>query len=211
MDYIELKSSEVIKYFKNKKIVGKGYYGILYEYDINTLIKLYYKEYYQSYISKKVISFNKDILYNIKKMYLNCDFNRDNRIIELSGRLSNTSSNNLIKAIVTNKKYRIGILEEYYKEYENLDSIIYDLPLEKRKYVIDKIKDIISELFFYGIYPLDIKEDNFLINDNLDVKIIDLDGEDVSLGDKNYILAHPYIEKMQQNKIIEMEYRLLRH
>ena len=59
-----------------------------------------------------------------------------------------------------------------------------------------------------GVYPQDINERNVLINKDLNVKIIDLDGFDVIVEDKDYIITHPNIEKICNNRIYSMEYRL---
>ena len=210
MNYIELKPKQVINYFKNKPKIGMGLFGVLYEYDSDRLIKLYYREYLKAYKSKKTRDFNEEIKINIELMNLNFDLNRDQRLLGLERRLENTTSKGFINAIVTNRGYRIGILEEYYKGYDVLRYKIYDFSLSERKYILEKTREKILELFNFGIYPLDIKEDNVLLNDNMDIKIIDLDGDDVALVDDSNVYKRNCAEKESETRLIEMEYRLLR-
>lgn len=210
MNYIELKPKEVIDYFKNKPQIGMGLYGVLYEYDRDRLIKLYYRKYLKAYKSKKVRDFKSEMKINIELANFNFDFNSDKKLINLERRLENTSSKGLINAIVTNRGYRIGILEEYYKGYDILGNKIYDYTISERKYILEKVREKIFELFDAGIYPLDISEKNILLNDNKEVKIIDLDGDDVRLEEKEFILSHPNIQFEGETRLIEMEYRLLR-
>ena len=144
-------------------------------------------------------------------MNFNFDFDRDKRILELERRLNDTSSRGQIEGLVTSKQYRIGILENYYRDYESLMGKIKDYSIPQRKYILEKVKEKILELFSVGIYPLDIKETNILLNDDMDVKLIDLDGEDVKIVDENYLKEHSYIKEKSQRLLLKMEDRLLTH
>ena len=206
MEFVELKPRQVMNYFKSGNKVGMGMFGILYEYDYDSLIKLYYREYMDAYKSKRVRDFKRDIKLNLEMMLYNYDFNRNKRLFELEKRLRNTSSREFLKAIVTNSEYRIGIIEPYYKGYDILSDKIYDFSTSQKKYILEKVREKIFELFEAGIFPLDIKGDNILLNDDMDVKLSDLDGDDVRLQDNDY---SDYRKECERN-LIEMEYRLLR-
>ena len=211
MNYLELSPKQVIDYFKSDNEVGIGRFGILYELDYDTLIKLNYTEYISAFISKKEKDFKREIDTSIELMNYDCDFDRDKRIEELIRRLNNTSSNDLIKGIITSRRYRIGFLLTYYRDFNVLGDRIYEYPVQVRKEILKKVREKIFELFSVGIYPLDIKEDNVLLNENMDIKIIDLDGYDVRIEDEEYIKTHDYIKRESETRLIEMEYRLLRH
>ena len=211
MNYLELSPKQVIDYFKSDSEVGIGRFGILYELDYDTLIKLNYTEYMSAFISKKEKDFKREIDTSIELMNYNCNFDRNKKVLELISRLKNTSSGDLIKGIVTNKGYRIGFLLNYYRNYHVLEDKILDYSPKVRKEILKKVREKILELFSVGIYPLDIKEDNVLMSDDMNIKIIDLDGYDVRVEDEEYIEKHPHIKKESENRLIEMEYRLLRH
>ena len=77
MNYLELSPKQVVDYFKSDSEIGIGRFGILYELDYDTLIKLNYTEYMSAFISKKEKDFKREIDTSIELMNYNCDFDRD--------------------------------------------------------------------------------------------------------------------------------------
>ena len=62
-----------------------------------------------------------------------------------------------------------------------------------------------------NIYPHDLKESNIMINlNNLDIKLIDLDGDETRYEDIEYVLQYPYIKNNCIIRYNEMRKRLLK-
>lgn len=202
MQIIELTSDEVIKYLSNKEnIIGQGSYGLLYKYDETTLIKLYYKDlidtyfYLDSEIFKKEID-NKLQLIEIYKEYGVEYIDKLDELKKLYSILQITHCNDLIKGIVTYKNYPIGVLLEYYKDYKTLGEIFFYLSQKEKIIVLEKVKILLENLMDNDIYYKDIKENNIMVNkETLDVKIIDLDGNEVRIEDKSYVYKNPSVKK----------------
>ena len=197
MMYLNLEWDDILSYISNEdNIIDQGMFGTLYEFDNDTLIKLYCREFLTSYKSLDINDFNmdsKDRLNRLKKLYNN---------------LKNSKTNDLFKGIILNRNYVIGVLLKYFKDYYSLEEYYDNLSKSEKVYIIDNVRYLIYDLMNNGVYPQDINERNVLINKNLNVKIIDLDGFDVIVEDKDYIITHPNIEKICNNRIYSMEYRL---
>ena len=210
MKYLELSDNEVINYLSNEDIViGQGIFGLLCEYNNDSLLKLYYKEFYKAYEMLDIEEFRKDMNINLKLMKYDMDASsRKQRLENLYHKLQNTSSKDLIEGIILNRNYVIGVILKYYKNYYNLIDYYNKLSNSSKIIVLKRIRELFKELIDNNIYPSDIHERNIIINNNLDVKLIDLDGYEVRVEDKKYIERYPYIIKSCDNKIIDMEYRL---
>ena len=78
----------------------------------------------------------------------------------------------------------------YYKDYCSLKDGFLNLDDKSKKVVFESIKEKLYYLMSCGIYPLDLKEENILINkDSLDVQFIDLDGDETKYDGvfRNYV------------------------
>lgn len=103
--------------------------------------------------------------YNIEKM-----------VSELSSRQDKIKLTDLPTGVVSRKKKCIGQVIKLYKDYVPLYEIANNNNIE---ILYNKIINIIDELLDNGILYLDIHENNFLVNDNLDVKLIDFESSSV--------------------------------
>lgn len=171
----EISKEELLKYLFRDDIVGRGFFGIVLEYDDNTLIKLYYKNIERTYEDRNEDLLDEEI--EMKKKHLE----------EIDGYLEYTSpieekKNNLLfeigylNAVVMYNGYKIGVLLNYYKDYQKIGLLYDKLSNDEKIIVLNNVKKYLEFLISKGIYPNDIWQDNVLVNpENLDVKIIDLD------------------------------------
>lgn len=204
MNIIEISNQELINFLSNKKnCYDYGAFGILFKYDNSTLLKIYYEDIFNTYTTLDSNKLDQEII--------NIDINKLDQLKKIYTTLKKTKSNSLIKGIITYKGYPIGILLEYYKNYLKL-SVTYEKlnPNDKIK-VLSNIKELLNNLFENNIYPTDIKEDNILINpDNLDIKLIDLDGIETQIKNNEYIKKCPHIKNYCMEKYYKMSIRLLK-
>jgi len=215
MEIIEITKEQVIDYLSDKEnIIGQGTYGILYKYNDTTLIKLYYKDYIYAYftldskIFEEEIEGNLTIINSFKKQGIK-NIDKLEELKKLHCILQLTDCYNLIKGVVTYKNYPVGVLLEYYKDYQTLKEIFFYLSIKEKTIVLEKIKSLIENLMENNIYLEDIKENNIMVNKNtLDVKLIDLDGEQVRIEEKSYVETHPFIKKECTDKCDKMIKRL---
>ena len=209
----ELNSEDILKIVVDGKCIGSGVYGMIYEYDDTTLIKLYYKDFFKFFTSKNVDDLNQEIDINLfvenEMLEMRDDYvTKRERLINIINCL-NKANCSLIKGIVLYRGYPIGIFLNYYKGYFNLGEIFETLDEKSKLFVMNKIKLILFNLFSCGIYPLDLKESNILVNvENLDVQFIDLDGGETRYEDEEYIKRFDYIEKEAVKAFEIMEQRL---
>lgn len=202
MEIVEITKEQAIDYLSDKEnIIGQGTYGILYKYNDTTLIKLYYKDYIYTYftldskIFEKEIEANLNVIKSLKELGIKHN-NKLEKLKKLHCILQLTDCYNLIKGVVTYKNYPVGVLLEYYKDYQTLKEIFFYLSIKEKITVLEKIKSLIESLMENNIYLEDIKENNIMVNKNtLDVKLIDLDGEQVRIEEKSYIEKHPFIKR----------------
>lgn len=211
----EIKGYELLKIIDNNKLVGRGVYGMVYEYDDNTLIKIYYKDILRFFCSRNIEDLDKEVDINLyvenemKEMRVDyvTKLDRLNNVVKSLNR----ADCSLIKGIVLYRGYPIGILLTNYKDYSKLGDSFKVLDTQSKSLIMDKIKLKLSKLFSYGIYPLDLKEDNILVNiDNLDVQFIDLDGGETRYEDSEYIDKFHHIKDNAIMAFDLMEQRLQR-
>lgn len=188
----ELSDEDILKIVVNGNMIGDGVYGKVYEYDDNTLIKFYYKDILHFFLSKNIDDLNRDIDVNIfvenEMLQLREDYvTKKDRLINIINCLNRVGCS-LIKGIVLYRGYPIGVFLNYYKGYVNLDEVLLKLNDKNRLVVMNKVKAFFSRLFDCGIYPLDLKESNILVNvKTLDVQFIDLDGEETRYEVDEYV------------------------
>lgn len=103
--------------------------------------------------------------YNIEKM-----------VSELALRQGKIKLTDLPVGVVSCKKNCIGQVIKLYKDYVPLCEIANNNNIEM---LYNKVLNIIDELLDNGILYLDIHENNFLVNDDLDVKLIDFESSSV--------------------------------
>ena len=215
MEIIELSAEKIIELLSNKnKYYDYGAYGILAEYNDTTLIKIYYKDIFNTYTSLDIKTLDEEIniLLEVEKDMM--EFNKSyitklQQLKTIYRALKKTKSNSLIKGIVTYKSYPIGVLLENYKNYLKLSQIYKNLSNEDKIEVLNRVKELMFDLLDNNIYPADIKENNILINpNNLDIKLIDLDGHETRIETKTYIEKYPHIKRYCINKFEHMSVRL---
>ena len=217
MEFIELSKEKIIKLLANKKnYYDNGAYGILINYDDTTLIKLYYKDIFGTYTTLNSETLDKEIniLLEVDKEMNEFNLNYTSKLQhlkEIYKTLIKTKSNSLIKGIAMYKGYPIGILLEKYKNYIKLSQVYKNLNKQDKIQVLEKVKELMFDLFNNNIFPTDIKENNILINpDNLDIKLIDLDGHETRIETENYIKKYPHIKNYCINKFEQMSIRILK-
>ena len=210
----ELNKIEIGKLLFNSKIVGQGTYGLIVEYDDNTLIKIYYKDIFETYHNKDITKLDEEIILKnkVEKETLQLGIIKKNKLEEMKNKikqLETTKSSGLIKGLATYNDCLIGVFLEYYKEYEKLSLIFDKLNKQQQEKVLKKSGRILGDLFKHGIFPRDIKEDNILVRkEDLDIKLIDLDDIETRYENKEYIKEFPYIKKEAVNQFIKMKTRL---
>ncbi len=187
MQVIKLDKYELCRYLYNTDIViGEGSNGIVSIYNENTLVKIHYKDFENSYYSNNLSSFDDEIdrAKSIDKEMGKLGLDKFSSLKRLITKLSNSYSP-LIKGVIMYGDYPIGVLMEYYIGYEQLNKIINQLDSNSITIIKAKIKFLVYDLINNEIYPRDIKFDNILVNeDTLDVKIIDLDDQETVVGNR---------------------------
>lgn len=215
MIIIELTKEEIMSFIIDKdNYYGHGSFGIIKKYNDNTLLKLYYKDIIDTYMSLDEMKLDEeiDILLEVQEIMKNSDPNYITKLedlIKIYNALKKTKSNSLIKGIATYKGYPIGVFLEYYKDYSLFSKVYTKLNNKNKRKILNTVKQLIIDLFNNDIYPTDIKENNILVNPiNLDVKLIDLDGRETRIETKEYIINYPYIKRNCINNFNEMISRL---
>lgn len=177
-DIVFLKE-DIINFYNITKHVGKGTFGLVRSINEDTLVKAY-REFFgfskpidlpNVLMDKK--KFEEDIVsrysYKIKK---------GDYIRMAKERLSKTKyANDLILGCALYNDFAFGAVLKNYKGYRPLNSKINRLSVDNYIKLVANIDKHLEDLFDNYIYPNDVKESNILFNDNLDVKIIDLDDE----------------------------------
>jgi hypothetical protein len=215
MDIIEISKEKLIELLSNKnKYCGYGAYGILVEYDEETLIKIHYKDIFNTYtnLDIKTLVEEINILLEVEKDMTEFDskfISKLQQLKKIHKALKKTKSNALIKHIVTCDGYPIGVLLNNYKNYLNLSQVYKNLNNDEKIEVLKRIKELMFDLLENNIFPADIKENNILINpNNLDIKLIDLDGHETRVETKTYIQKYPHIKSYCIKKFEQMSIRL---
>ena len=213
MNEIHLSPKKLIELMSNRdRIIGQGTYGIVTPYDNESLIKIYYKlifdGYYYSDEAKLIdeISIRKTI--EQREILTSSDYkdslDRDNKKLEI------LESIGLVKAKVFCNDYFIGVLLNYYLNYNEVTDIFHTLSLNEKKTVLNKIEQYLYFLMSSNIYPRDIKENNILVRkQDLDIKFIDLDDQETRYEEKEYVERFPHIEKQCEEQYVRMYKRLM--
>lgn len=209
----DINGDDLLRIFNNNKCIGNGVYGMVYEYDDTTLIKIYYKDIFRFFTSKNIDDLNNEVDINLyvesEMLEIRSDYvTKLNRLVNI-GNCLNRADCSLMKGIVLYHGYPIGILLNYYKGYVNLGEIFEKLDGQSQLIVINKVKFMLFRLFEYGVYPLDLKESNVLVKpETLDVQFIDLDGLETRYEDEDYIKRFSYIKEDAIKSFEIMEQRL---
>ena len=169
--------------------IGKGSFGYVKQYDEDTLIKVYKNDI--ELIEPKYIPAVFDRLKSIEdyyvKNYPNSYETKEERLKSIKNRLSTTMfCNDLIEGLAYYRNYSFGILLKYYKDYSIITRKKYKgLSREEREILLSNIEMVIDDLMSNYIYPLDVKRNNIMFNDSLEVKLIDLDDSYTHYKEKN--------------------------
>lgn len=167
------------KFLKRNSPIGEGYFGSLYKYNDDYLIKAFIDENHRE-TYKDVFKYIEEA--KIQDEYYDrfCGdqyYSREDSIRKAMVRLSYTKySYDLIQGLAHYYSYCFGSVLKYYKDYTSLDELDLDtLTDNERVELFHNIDIAVEDLLKNNIYPLDIKEDNVLYDDNLNIKLIDLD------------------------------------
>lgn len=209
-----LSKEEIKKLLFESEVIGQGTYGLIVKYDEDTLLKIYYKNIFHTFYSKNIEKLDGEINSRIEtenemiQMGLICKTRLEDMISRIQ-QLENTKSRGLIKGIAMYKECMIGVFLERYKNYDTLTNVFSDLQKADQKRVLDVTASLLVDLYKNGVAPLDIKEDNVMVRKkDLDVKLIDLDGNETRYEDKKYLDEFPYIKKDVINLFEKMKDRL---
>ena len=208
MKNITITKEQLLFYLFNENYVGKGQFGIVHEYDKNTLIKIYYKDVFNTYITKNILKLDEEIYINKMLKNYNVDSNQLNEKDRL--KLEKLYELNLINGIILYQNYHIGTLIPYYQDYKSLTSIVSFLTKEELLIILRRVQEYLDYLINNNIYPTDIREDNILIRINdLDVKIIDLDDEYTKYEENEYVKKHLYMKENSYENIKYLNKKLI--
>lgn len=212
MNEIHLSSKKLIELMSDRKnIIGQGSYGIIIPYDEETLIKIYYKQIFDGFYyldEEKLIEeiySNKTICDSMMQHNTNYidSLNRELKKLEVLKRIG------LVKSAVYCDEYMIGVLLNYYRNYNNLGDIYCSLSTKERKSILNRVEQYLYFLMSNNIYPGDIKENNILLRkEDLDVKFVDLDDQETRYEEREYIERFPHIESCCIDKYNTMCKRL---
>ncbi len=216
MTIIKLYPQDITNLMKNtNNIINIDTDGIIIKYNEDTLIKLYYKNFFNALLNptpktliteldtqKKIETFltkNKGIKPLLKEI--------QEKIIALN----KTEEQGLIKGIITCTNYPVGILLTNYKDYEPLNNIKDTLTKKELQIVLTTVKYLINDLTENNIYPETINEKNIIVRKkDLDVKLINLDTKDTRIETETYINKFPHIPRNVEKNYQEMKKRILK-
>lgn len=210
----ELSKDDIKKLLYESKIIGHGTYGVIVEYDENTLLKIYYKDIFDTFYSKNIEKLDEEIesSIEIEAFMIESGIKSKTKLEDMKSnieQLEKTKSKSLIKGTLTYKGFLIGIILENYREYDLLKNIFADLDENSQKKVISLAGILFGDLYKYGIIPRDIKEDNIMVRKNdLDVKLIDLDDIETRYEDEEYLKENSHIKKDAVEAFEKMKQRL---
>lgn len=214
MKTIELSNQEIITFLKSGLVIKNGQFGLIIEINEHTVFKFYYKSLYEIYQnpSKSILEQEIDTLIEIEQFLMKTSSHKEtklNRMFRNFKRFEGTKSENLIQGIAVYKNYPIGIFMRNYKEYEKLTDIYGKLDKKDKEKILLKIDELLLELEGHGVYPRDLKEDNVLVKEeDLDVVLIDLDGDETRFEDEEYIKNFQHIKQEVNKRRDEMRKRL---
>lgn len=196
MKILDISKDDLFHFLTNSDCIGQGCFGILSEYDNNTLIKIYYKELIETYISKDINKLDEEITNKIEIQEelkkLRPPSPNDKEIEELNKKKNELLEQmGVLKGLVYYRGIEVGTLINYYKGYEELGEIYPKLSCNNQRYLLDKIKNKLTEHIKNNLYLTDLKEDNVLVNpQTLEIAFIDLDDLYTRYEEKEYIIEH---------------------
>lgn len=210
----ELSLDEINKLLFENRSIGQGTYGIVTKYEEGTLLKIYYKDIIETYLSRDISKLDKEIENKIEIEQFMKEIRPEKRtkLEEMTSnidQLRKTKSSSLIKGVATYRGYLIGVFVEEYKGYELLEKIFAKLNEEERNKVLDNASTCLGDLYRNGIIPRDIKEDNIMVRkEDLDIKLIDLDDSETRYENEEYLEEFPHIKKDAIKAFENMKKRL---
>lgn len=161
-------------------------------------------------------NYDKNIALRIYKCFMDYRFNGDHDdelIFKLKSLQDKVKYTDFPTGVVTKNGFIIGQEIVYYPEYLTLYEIKKDLTTTELIEVYKKCLIILSELKNVGINYIDVHARNFLVNEDLDVKLIDFEYDLVKFNDeiacKKTILYFYYMVNLINKRIgINYEYEM---
>ena len=211
-----LNKEELQRLLFKSKVIAQGNYGLIVEYDDDTLLKIYYKDIFETYSSRNIDKLDKEInnRIEVENEMIEMRIIDKKQIETIEGKiqqLQQTQSRTLIKGTAIYQGYPIGVFLKNYKGYDKLRDIFANLHENQQRVILDKSASLFADLYKSGVIPRDIKEDNILVRKNdLDVKIIDLDDSETRYEEHDYLREYPHIRKDAVEAFEKMKTRLLK-
>lgn len=216
MKPMEITDNELLAYLKlSEDTELSGSYGRIITLSNSEILKIYYRLFKQDFNSCTAQDLKKD-LEQIKKFSTNGvmsykKFLADpERIKILIEKLNETSQKDLIKNYIVYEELVIALILTNYKDYETYEDLIINnnLTRNEHKYILEQIKEKVYELINTRLYPLDLKEDNIMVNrQTLDIKLIDLDDLGTIFLENNYPKSY---KKSVDFKLDVLKHKVLR-
>ena len=170
---------DIINFYSITSHVNQGTFGIVRSINDDMLIKAY-KEFFGFSKPKDLperLMEQKKYEEVMVKRYAD-RIKKGDYILMAKTRLALTKyANDLILGCALYNDFAFGAILKNYKGYRPLNSKISRLSVDDYIKLVANIDKHLEDLFINYIYPNDVKESNILFNDDLDVKIIDLDDE----------------------------------
>ena len=201
--------NDIINLFSNtKNYVGEGSYGLVRKYDDSKLIKTY-KEFVGTARIKDYPDRLKEA--KVQEEYLVSRYKdlkrKSERLKLVKTRLECTKyANDLLLGTALYDDFTFGAVLKYYEGYKKFKAENINLSDSELLELILNIDLRLQDLYNNRVYPFDVKESNVLFNDNLDVKIIDLDDFTTIYSDSIDYNA----EKVSTRNFDDMIYRVRR-
>lgn len=178
MNEIKLKANVIEQIYINNKFIGGGTSCQIFQYDEDTLVKLYYQKLFgDSLLFEYFLPGSRcnraDIMfhgYNFKNS------KNIKRVKELISRQELIKMTILPLGILTIDEFLVGSLLHYFKNYVTLYSYSSNMSVAERKQALEIIREKLTELQQNYIYPRDLWELNIMIHpETKDIELIDLD------------------------------------
>lgn len=215
MNILNISKEDLFHYLTNNNCIGQGCIGRISIYDENTLIKIYYKELIDTYISKDFNYLDEeiDIKISVKEELLDDNILPNQKEIDdlIQKKYELLYQEGLLKGLVYYRGILVGILMNYYKDYITLTEIFNTLDSNTKILLLNKAKEKLKHFINNNLYPMDLKEDNILVNPiTLDIAFIDLDDSYTRYEEREYIIEHKlfHLENTCVDRYESMEKRL---
>ena len=209
MKVIEISKKEFLSYLLNPNPLTQGQFGKI-VLNGDKLYKIYYKDFIKTYINKNDNFLDDEVssLLEIERL-TNLGLRDPYKKLTKLSRLSKTNSLNLITGVLSYKGLLVGIQMNYLKDYKTLKEISTRVEDAELEIYLNKAYELICNLLMNNIVPIDVKEDNILVNEEKnDVALIDLDGIETIYGPDNYLIDFPYNLDIINNNFDKMVNRL---